>query len=284
MIKSRRYQIRLNTSNTYNLLISKNSHQNYTYDKLTKYQQLRQLRLQKYISKTKHEINEDHNKIIKNPLIPLIRSDLSLNTFNSSFYKLEDLTFTEQDDSSIGYLNINNNNTLTRKKKLFSSSPIDYSFRSSISFTTFTETCKKETNDQAIQTNIDMNEMNRIMDLIMDKKLFTKNITNNSHLGHLDTDNFMSFLVNFYFKSQKETMRIEENNESGVKVNFKMENKFENDTKAVVNVPKCPSPLTKCKQTKIFPNQFLMPQHDPLIEELKKTLEKRNQRLNRENL
>ena len=123
--KSKRYRVRLNTSNTYNLLISKNSNQNFTFNKLSQYQQLRQHRLQKFVSKTRLE-QKNYLSPIQRQALNYLPSDLSLNTLNSSFYKLEDLTFTEQESA---YLNINNNNTINRSK-LFSSSPIDYSFKS----------------------------------------------------------------------------------------------------------------------------------------------------------
>lgn len=258
--QSNRYRIRLTTSKKHNLLGSTNSNHNYVYDKLIRYQKLRQNRLQKYLNETRFYTGEQEKDVfIKRPILSYLPSDLSLNTLNSSFYKIEDLTFTEQDSD---YVNMNNNNTLMRNK-VYSSSPIGGSLKSFISLTTFTESCraKCDNQDQSTQTSIDMNEMNRLVAL-MDKNLsmFNKNVN-----GNIDADGFVNFLIDFYFKSKREE---------------KKENvTFVEEKRSVMP----PAP-------KILPNQLFTIQHnstqvsekrnDLLIDELKRALEKRNKKIN----
>lgn len=260
--KSKRYRISLTPSNKNNLLMTTNSNLNYAYDKLTKYQKFRQHRLQKYLNETRFSsTGQEKDRFVKRPILSYLPSDLSLNTLNSSFYKIEDLTFTEQESE---FINKNNNNTLMRNK-VYSSSPIDGSLKSFISLTTFTESnqlVKIESHDQFTQTNIDMNEMNRLVAL-MDKNLsmFNKN-------GHqnIDADGFVNFLIDFYFKSKKEQ---------------KKDNLIFCEEKERV-LPPAP---------KISPNHLLSNQHSPahferrndlLIDELKLALEKRKNKINQQ--
>ncbi|RMZ94025.1 hypothetical protein BpHYR1_050878 [Brachionus plicatilis] len=261
--KSKRYRIRLATSSKKNnLLGSTNSNHNYFYDKLNRYQKLRQHRLQKYLNETRTgQHDQEKDRFIKRPILSYLPSDLSLNTLNSSFYKIEDLTFTEEQDSD--YVNMNNNNTLIRNK-MYSSSPIDCSLKSFISLTTFTEPSRVqcETHDQHTQTNIDMNEMNRLVAL-MDKNL---SLFNKSGHGNIDADGFVNFLIDFYFKSKKEQ-------------------KKENCTIVEEKSDALP-PAPKMSPNQVFtiqpsPAQFER-RNDLLIDELKRALEKRNRKINQQ--